>query len=337
MNDILLRACRLEDVERRPIWFMRQAGRYLPQYEEIRRGRNLEELFMDVESSAELTAIPVWELGVDAAIVFADLLTPLTGSGIRVVYYASGPYVPEAKDVGELVRRLRRFEPNSVHYVYETISLSRRYLSDSVPVIGFAGAPYTLAVYLVGGMEKDAGRVRALMRMGDVWGDLMDSISEMTRLYVENQVESGARAIALFDTLSFTLNAEQFERHVVRETRNLVSAIRRLGVPVIYCVRNPLHLLGSIGPLGVNVVAVDWTVDIAAAWREVGYSIAIQGNLDPSVLLSDKRSIIEETAKILVSTSSRRGHIFSLGHGVHRETPISALKFLVDFVKRWGA
>ncbi|MEM4417088.1 MAG: uroporphyrinogen decarboxylase [Nitrososphaerota archaeon] len=336
MNDILLKACKLMEVERRPIWFMRQSGRYLPQYEKMRRGRSLEEIFRDVETSAELTAIPVKELGVDAAIVFTDLLTPLSGSGLKVIYGGSGPYVSAVPDVDELSKKLRSFDPNSVHYVYETILLSRAYLSDSVPIIGFAGAPYTLSVYLLGGIGKDAARVRSLMRRRDAANELMDSLQYMVASYLLEQVRAGARVVALFDTLSFTLSADHFERYVLRHTFSLIQEVRKLGVPVIYCVRNPSHLLRHIGLLNADVVAVDWTVEISEAWRELGGSVGIQGNLDTSVLLSDKRHLIEEASRILVSTEGRRGHIFSLGHGVHPETPVSLLRFLVDFVKRWG-
>lgn len=337
MNDLLLRACRLEETERRPVWFMRQAGRYLPQYEQIRRGRPLDELFRDVESSAELTALPVRVLGVDAAIVFADLLTPFEGAGLRAVYDGSGPFLANVPDLPELLGLLGRFEANSVHYVYETVSLSRKILSDSVPIIGFAGAPYTASVYLLGGKERDAARVRALMRRGPEWERLMESLVELLGIYVEEQVRAGARAVALFDTLAYTLSDEQFRKNVLQYSRSLVLRAKNLNVPVIYCVRFPAHQLKSLGTTGADVIAVDWTVDIRKAWLEIGRSVGIQGNLDPSLLLCDQHLVLEEATRILVSTEGRRGHVFSLGHGVHPLTPVDALRALVEFVKKWGA
>lgn len=336
MNDLLLRACRLEATERRPIWFLRQAGRYLPQYEKIRRGRQLNELFRDVESAAELTTLPVKLLGVDAAIVFADLLSPLEGLGLKAVYDDAGPHLTSVPSVTELVSRLRKFDPNSVHHVYDTISLSRDILSDSVPVMGFAGAPYTMAVYLLGGKEKDTTPLRSLMRRTHDWCALMESLVEMLIRYIEEQVRSGARVIAIFDTLVFTLSDEQFRNYVLDYTRSLVLKVKDLNVPVIYCVRYPSHLLRSLRRIGADVIALDWTVRIGDAWRELGNGIGLQGNLDPSTLLCEESLMIEEAAEILVSTAGRRGHIFSLGHAVHPLTPVGTLKSLVDFVKRWG-
>jgi len=337
VNDLLLRACRLEETERRPIWFLRQAGRYLPHYEKIRRGRPLNELFKDAESAAELTALPVKLLGVDGAIVFADLLSPFEGLGLKAVYDGAGACLTGVPNIAELVSLLRKFDPNSVNFVYDTISLSRGILSDSVPVIGFAGAPYTMAVYLLGGKEKDAVPVRSLMGRTREWQVLMESLVEMLTRYVEEQVRSGARVITIFDTLVFTLSDEQFRNNVLGHTRSLILRVRGLNVPVIYCVRYPSHLLRSLKGTGANVIAVDWTVEIGDAWRELGNNIGLQGNLDPSALLGDESLMIEETTKILVLTAGRRGHIFSLGCGVHPHTPVSVLKSLVDFVKRWGA
>ncbi|MEM0444079.1 MAG: uroporphyrinogen decarboxylase [Candidatus Caldarchaeum sp.] len=336
MNDILLKACRLEETERRPVWFLRQAGRYLPQYWKLKKGKRLQELFKDVEAAAQLTALPVIELGVDAAIVFADILTPLEGLGMYIDYEQQSPYVYHSMTLSSVIKALENFDPSSIHYVYDTIRSARSILSDSVPVIGFTGAPYTIGVYTLWSRSKDSTAVKALMHNGDEWFSFMDSMVCFLSSYVRCQVEAGARAIVIFDTLAYTLSREQFEKWMVSHTRALILEIRKLNVPVIYYLRNPSHLLKSIKRLSANVVGVDWTVDIATAWDELGTGVGIQGNLDPSAPLAGLEHAVRESVKILLSTRGRKGHIFSLGHGIHPSTSTEVLKRLVEMVKRWG-
>ena len=313
---------------------MRQAGRYLPEYRELRGERDILEAVTDPELVVEVTLQPLRRMPVDAAILFSDIMVPLAAVGSPVrIEAASGPLVEEPFRSREDLSRLRplvaeRDEP----YVLEAIRLLRKELT--VPLIGFCGAPFTLASYLVeGGPSRDHARTKALM-LGDprTWGELMDALADIALAHLRAQADAGAQALQVFDSWVGCLSSEQYARYVGPVMRRLFDELRRLEMPTIHFGTGNAHLLSAMAGAGGDVLGVDWRLGIDRAWDLAGHDRGIQGNLDPAAALAPWEVLREEARDVLRRAQHGAGHVFNLGHGVLKETPVENLQRLVDLV-----
>ncbi len=331
-SDRFLRACARLPVDTTPVWFMRQAGRSLPEYRAIRERVTLEGIVADPALCAEVTLQPVTRLGVDAAILFADITTPLAAMGVDVrLVDGVGPVIDRPIRTRDDLERLRPFEPGHVAPLLEAIELLRRELT--VPLIGFAGAPFTLAAYLVEGRAaRDASAVRAMLR-GDpaLFGALLARLADMTMAYLSAQVTAGVQAVQLFDSWVGTLSPFDMERAVTPHLRTVFEAIVEIGVPAIHFGTGSAGLLALQAAAGGDVIGVDHHIGLADAWAQVP-DRAVQGNLDPSVLLGSWEGVAEQAHWVLDLAAGRPGHIFNLGHGVLPGTDPEHLRRLVDLV-----
>ena len=333
MNDRFLRACRRESVDATPVWFMRQAGRSLAEYRAIRARATLVEITRDAALCAEVTLQPVRRLGVDAAILFADITTPLAGIGIEVeIVDGVGPVIDRPIRSREDVDRLRPFEPDvAVGPLLEAIRMVSR--ESTVPLIGFAGAPFTLASYLVEGRSsRDAIRLKSLMHAEPATFDrLLASLVDMTIGYLRAQVAAGAQAVQLFDSWIGTLSPFDYARSVAPHMRRLFADLKGLGVPTIHFGTDSAGLLRAMADAGGDVIGLDWRIGLANGWALVS-DRAIQGNLDPALLLGPFEAAADQARWILDQAAGRPGHIFNLGHGVLPATDPDDLRRLVDLV-----
>ena len=328
-----LRACRREPVDVTPAWFMRQAGRALPEYRAIRERATLVEITRDPPLCAEVTLQPVRRLGVDAAILFADITTPLAGIGVDFeIVEGRGPIVAGPIRSAADVARLRPFEPAAaVGPLLDAIGLIRA--ASPVPLIGFAGAPFTLACYLVeGGPSRDFLRTKAFMHAEPAaWAALMDALAEMTMRYLGAQVAAGAQAVQVFDSWVGGLSPRDYALCVAPWMARIFEALRPLGVPATHFGVNTAGLLRLQAVAGGDVIGLDWRIDLAEGWALVG-DRAVQGNLDPALLLGSFEAVAEGARDILDAAGGRPGHVFNLGHGVLPGTDPDALARLVDLV-----
>jgi uroporphyrinogen decarboxylase len=331
--DRFLRACRGEPVDATPVWFMRQAGRSLPEYRAIREHATLLEITCDPALCAEVTLQPVRRLGVDAAILFADITTPLPGIGATLdIKDGVGPLIDRPVRSGDDIRALRPFEPEiAVGPLLDAIRLVRA--ASPVPLIGFAGAPFTLASYLVEGRSSpDAHRLKTLIHEeAALAGELFERLTDMTIAYLRAQVDAGVQAVQVFDSWVGALSPFDYERSVLPHMLRLFEAVDQLGVPTIHFGTGAAGLLGLMAQSGADVIGVDWRIALAEAWDAAG-SRAIMGNLDPALLLGPWPAVAEQTRWILDQVAGRRGHIFNLGHGVLPATNPDDLRALVGLV-----
>jgi uroporphyrinogen decarboxylase len=334
VNDRFLRACRREPVDATPVWFMRQAGRALPEYRRIRDQATLVEIVGDPSLCAEVTLQPVRRLGVDAAILFADITTPLPGLGVTVhIVDGVGPVFAAPIRSRDAVDALHPFEAaDAVGGLLDAIRLLRRELD--VPLIGFAGAPFTLASYLVEGRSAPAAtRLKQFMRADPMTFDtLMERLVDMTVDYLCAQVAAGVQAVQLFDSWVGALSPFDYERFVEPHMRRLFAALATtIDVPTIHFGTASGGLVGAMARSGGDVIGIDWRIGLADAWAQVP-DRAVQGNLDPTALLGPWDAAAEQARWVLSEAAGRPGHIFNLGHGVLPETDPDALRRLVDFV-----
>ena len=335
-NDRFLRACRREPVDRTPVWFMRQAGRYLPEYRELRGDRDILETCKDPAQVVEVTLQPLRRMDVDAAILFSDIMVPLAGVGVPVrIESGRGPVVDDPIRDAAAVARLRPLEPDQdVPEVLEAIRLLRKELS--VPLIGFAGAPFTLASYLVeGGPSRSHERTKALM-LGDpaTWDALMRALVAIVGPHLRAQVTAGAQALQVFDTWVGALSPAQYRRSVLPHSRAIFDGLADLGVPTIHFGVGTGELLASMAEAGGDVIGVDWRTPLDAGWDRVGGPSVrgVQGNLDPATLLAPWDVVEPAALDVLAQAAGRDGHVFNLGHGVLPPTPPETLRRLVDLV-----
>jgi len=334
MKDRFLRACRREPVDATPVWFMRQAGRALPEYRAIRERAGLIEITRDAALCAEVTLQPVRRLGVDAAILFADVTTPFSGLGIEYdIVEGRGPIVARPVRSAAAIAALRGFEPEeAVAPLLEAIRLVRA--ESPVPLIGLAGAPFTLACHLVeGGPSKDFARTKALMHAEPAaWAGLMDRLSAATIAYLGAQVAAGVQAIQVFDSWVGALSPADYRRSVAPWMARIFAKLRPLHVPTIHFGVISAGLLRQQAAAGGDVIGLDWRIDLAEGWEVVGPDRGIQGNLDPALLLGPWEAIARDSRAILDAAGGRPGHVFNLGHGVLPRTDPDALARLVDLV-----
>ncbi|MGH3119049.1 MAG: uroporphyrinogen decarboxylase [Gaiellales bacterium] len=332
-DPLLTRACRREPVERTPVWFMRQAGRSLPDYRELRKRFGLFEVCREPELCAEVTLQPVRAHGVDAAVLFADIMLPVLGMGVEVELVESvGPVVAEPMESAEDVARLRIPEPEeSVPFVLETIRLVRGELPAEKAVIGFAGGPFTVAGYLIEGKptREFLRTKRCMYGAPDVWHGLMDKLADTFVLYLQAQARAGADVVQLFDSWVGALSVEDYREFVAPYSARVLEAV---DVPTIHFGTGTTHLLGEMAEVGGDVIGLDWRVPIERGWAIVGWDRGVQGNLDPALLLGPFERVEAATARILEAVNGRPGHIFNLGHGVLPDTDPAALRRLVELV-----
>ena len=334
-DSLFMRACRRERVERTPVWLMRQAGRYMAEYRAIREKTTFMELCKNPQLCSEIMVTAVERLGVDAAIIFSDLLPILEPMGLDLEFArGDGPRIHNPIRSADDVDRVVELESvDSLHFVMETVRQTRADLPEAMPLIGFAGAPFTLASYAVeGGGSRSYLHTKTLMyRDAPAWGALMERFVRAVTLYLNAQIAAGAQAVQLFDSWVGCLGPDDYRRYVLPYMRTLFSGLAP-GVPVIHFGTGNPTLLPLMAEAGGTVIGVDWRVRLDDAWRTVGYDRAVQGNLDPLVLLADRGEIRRRTQEILDQAAGRPGHIFNLGHGVLQQTPVAGVIALVDAV-----
>jgi len=332
-----LAACRREPVPYTPIWLMRQAGRYLPEYRAVRERTGFLELCRSPDGAAEVTVTAAERLGVDAAIIFADILLVLDPMGVGLEFTrGDGPVVRRPVRDGADVDRLPEVDVGELGYVADAIRLARAALR--VPLIGFAGAPFTLASYLVEGAgSRTYARTRAFMfEDPGAWRALMERLARTVAGYLNAQIDAGADAVQLFDSWVGCLAPADYRAHVLPHVRAVVEALRP-GTPVIHFGTDTAGLLEAMRAAGGDVIGLDWRVDLDAAWARIGHDVAVQGNLDPAALLAPIPDIRARAAAILGQAARRPGHVFNLGHGVLPQTPVDHVRALVDAVHELSA
>ena len=333
-DDRFLRACRLEPVDRTPVWFMRQAGRYLPEYRELRGDRDILEAVRVPDLAVEITLQPLRRMELDAAVLFSDIMVPLAAIGVDVrVEPGAGPVVAEPIRTAGDIERLRPLEPEAdMPYVLEAIRLLRKELR--VPLIGFAGAPFTVASYLVeGGASRDHARTKALMHDDPVlWRRLMEILANLAVAHLRGQIEAGADAVQVFDSWVGAVEPEDYERFVLPAMQLVFGGLADLDAPAIHFGVGTGELLGLMRRAGGHVIGVDWRVPLDAAWRRIGHDRGIQGNLDPAACLGSWDVVRRKALGLLERADGRPGHVFNLGHGVLPDTPVGNLQRLVDLV-----
>jgi uroporphyrinogen decarboxylase len=332
-DSVFLRACRREPVPYTPVWFMRQAGRALPEYREIRRGVPMLESCTRPELITEITLQPVRRLGVDAAILFSDIVLPLKAVGVGLdIKPGVGPVVDEPFRGPGDIGRLRALQPDEdCPYVAEAVRLLVKELN--VPLIGFAGAPFTLASYLVeGGPSKTHARTKAFMYADPAgWADLTTRLADVSLAFLRAQVEAGASAVQVFDSWAGALSAADYEAYVLPASRRIFAGLADLGVPRIHFGVGTGELLRLMGEAGADVVGVDFHVGLDEGARRVGPDKAVQGNLDPAACLAPW-PVVEARTRDVLARAPETGHVFNLGHGVLPETDPDVLKRIVDLV-----
>lgn len=339
-NERFLKACRREQVDCTPVWLMRQAGRYMQEYMEIRNKYSFLTMCKTPELAAEVTLQPVDKLGVDAAILFADILLPLEGMGIELRFAQNeGPVIDNPVRSQQDIDRLKVVEPEeTTPYVLEAIKLVRQELDGRVPLIGFSGAPFTLASYIIeGGGSKNYLYCKELMwQAPDVWHALMDKIAQVVVHYLKGQIRAGAQAVQVFDSWVGTLSPADYEEFVLPYSRYVMENLMDEGVPVIHFANNASTLLELVKKAGGHVIGLDWRINLDEAWSRVGYDVAVQGNLDPAALLAPPEVIERKVKEILDRAGNRPGHIFNLGHGIHKETPVEHVIAMVEAVHKYS-
>jgi uroporphyrinogen decarboxylase len=331
----LMRACRRESVPYTPVWLMRQAGRYMAEYRRVRERHGFLEMCRRPEIAAEVTVTAVERLGVDAAIIFADILLPLIPMEVGLHYEkGDGPGVERpVRSLADVERIPPVDAAGELSFVGESIKLARRGLGGRTPLIGFAGAPFTLASYLIeGGASRNYRATKTMMyREPATWHRLMEMLARVTADYLNMQIAAGADVIQLFDSWVGTLGPDDYRNFVLPHSAAIIAALRP-GVPVIHFGTVTGSLLKLMREAGGNVIGLDWRVDLAEAWSRVGYDVGVQGNLDPVALFADIAEIRQRARGILDRAAGRPGHIFNLGHGILPETPVDNVRALIDAV-----
>jgi uroporphyrinogen decarboxylase len=330
-----LRACRRETTAFTPVWLMRQAGRYMPEYRAMRAKHGFLELCKTPAAAAEVTLQPVERLKVDAAILFADILLVLEPLGVGLEFTKSdGPRIARPIRTAEAVKQLDPVSvAEAVPFVFETVRLVRRALDGRVPLIGFGGAPFTLASYLIeGGPSREFLVTKRFMREERAaWDALLALLADLTADYLNGQIAAGAQAVQLFDSWVGTLAPADYREFVLPHSRRALGRLAP-GVPVIHFGVGTAGLLDLMKEAGGDVIGLDWRVELGPTWARLGHDVAVQGNLDPAVLLAGLSEIRTAVQAILDGAGGRPGHVFNLGHGIHKETPVDHVVALVDMV-----
>jgi len=337
---LIVRAARREPTPVTPVWLMRQAGRYLPEYRALRERYGFLELCKTPAAAAEVTLQPVRRFAVDAAILFADILLLLEPLDVGLEFArGGGPVIHRPVRSEADVGRLKPIDvASSVGAVFETVRLVRRELSPAVALIGFAGAPFTVASYVVeGGASRDFLWTKRLMyEAPGAWHRLLEVLADATATYLNGQIDAGAQMVQLFDSWVGVLAPDDYRTYVLPHTRSVIQALRP-GTPVIHFGTGTATLLPLMREAGGDVIGLDWRVDLDRGWAAVGHDVGVQGNLDPALLLARPAMLRERVQAILARAGGRPGHLFNLGHGVHQSTPVDHVRALVDMVHELSA
>ena len=331
-----LKACRSEPTDTTPVWFMRQAGRYLPEYRALRQRHSLLTLCHTPELAAEVTLQPVQRLGVDAAILFADILLPFEPLGLGLSFAAGeGPQITRPVRDPAQVFALPGVDPaTDLSYVLDAARLAARALPPHVPLIGFAGAPFTLASYAIeGGASRSFTLTKRFMYTEpEAWHELLGRLAELVGRYLAAQAGAGARALQLFDSWVGCLSPADYVSYVLPHSQRTLALAAAAGVPVIHFGTNTATLLAEFARAGGDVIGVDWRIPLDVAWERIGPDRAIQGNLDPAALLAPLPELERRVREVLTRAARRPGHVFNVGHGVLPETPVTAVQAVVEWV-----
>jgi uroporphyrinogen decarboxylase len=335
--DRFLRACRREAVDATPIWLMRQAGRYMAEYRALREHYSILELIKNPELAAEVTLQPIKAFNLDAAIIFADILPPLAGMGLNLEFVkGDGPVIRNPLRTTADVEALAvRPAEETLDFTLQAIRLVKAELAGKVPLIGFAGGPFTLASYAIeGGSSRNYIDTKSMMyNQPQVWHNLLDKLAAVVGDFLRAQAVAGAQALQLFDSWVGALSPADYEAYVLPYSKRAIELAQSgPDVPLIHFGTGTAGLLPLLKQAGGDVIGVDWRIDLAEAWRQLGDDVAVQGNLDPVALFAPLPEIKKQTARILNSVKGKPGHIFNLGHGILQHTPVEHVAALVDFV-----
>ena len=337
MNERFLKACRREPVDCTPVWFMRQAGRYMAEYRALRAKHSILELCKTPELAAQVTLQPIDRFPLDAAIIFADILLPLEPMGLSLEFaQGEGPVIHNPVRDQADVERLNVIDGGELDYVAEAIRQARRALNGRVPLIGFAGAPFTLASYAIeGGSSRNYLLTKQLMYCEPkAWHQLMDKFARVITGYLRRQIKAGAQAIQLFDSWVGCLSVGDYVEYVLPHVQLIFEGLKREGVPMIHFGTGTSAMLRQMREAGGDVIGVDWRIHLDEAWATVGHDVAVQGNLDPLTLFAPLHEIERRVADILRRAGGRPGHIFNLGHGILPTTPVEHVAATIDMVHK---
>ncbi len=342
VNSRFLRACRRQPADATPIWLMRQAGRYMSEYRDLRKAYGILEIIKTPELACEVTMQPIKAFDLDAAIIFADILPPLEGMGLELEFVkGEGPLIHNPVRTAADVEALRTPLPeDNLWFTLEAIKLVRQELAGrDIPLIGFSGAPFTLASYAIEGGSSRNWRQAKGMMMGNpaLWHRLMAKLSQVVGRYLLAQAQAGAQVLQIFDSWVGALSPADYRDFVLPYSRHAIEIASQAGVPVIHFGTNTNGMLEMIREAGGDVIGVDWRIDLDIAWRQLGEDVAIQGNLDPVALFSPWPQLKQRAQRILELAGGRPGHIFNLGHGILPETPVDNVRRLVDFVHEYSS
>lgn len=336
-NDLFLRACKRQDVERTPIWIMRQAGRYLPEYRSVRAKSDFLTMCKTPELAAEVTIQPVDIIGVDAAILFSDILVIPEAMGMHLeMNEGKGPVFPNPIRTEEDAKNLKDIDPTKeLKYVLDAVALTKKNLENRVPLIGFSGSPWTLFTYMVEGKgSKNFSEVKKLIfNNPDLAHAILDKLATIVADYLSAKIEAGCNAVQIFDTWGGILSQKDFEEFSLRYVEKIISLIKRKDEPVIFFAKGVHFKLDKLAATGADVLGLDWTMDLGEVRKQVGNKVALQGNMDPTVLYANKNYIREETKRVLKSFGEGNGHVFNLGHGILPDIDPENVKALVQYVK----
>lgn len=337
MNDRFLKACRREPVDCTPVWFMRQAGRYMIEYRRLREKHSILELCKTPDLAAQVTLQPIDRFALDAAIIFADILLPLEPMGLSLEFAeGEGPIIHNPVRDRAAVDRLKVIDDTGLQYVMDAISLTRKMLAGRVPLIGFAGAPFTLASYAIeGGSSRNYIHTKQMMyREPEIWHRLMDKFARVITGYLRRQIKAGAQAVQLFDSWVGCLSAGDYDEYVMPHVQLIFEGLKHEGVPLIHFGTGTTAILKAMRQAGGDVIGIDWRIPIDEAWAMVGYDRAVQGNLDPVTLFGPMSEIERRVTDILRRAAGRPGHIFNLGHGILPNTPVENVAATIDLVHK---
>ncbi|WKZ70248.1 MAG: uroporphyrinogen decarboxylase [Melioribacteraceae bacterium] len=336
-NDLFLRACKRQPVERTPIWMMRQAGRYLPEYRAVREKADFLTMCKTPELAAEVTLQPIDLIGVDAAIIFSDILVIPEAMGMNLeMHEGKGPIFPKPIRNERDANELKIIEPDKdLKYVLDAVSLTKKELNGRVPLIGFSGAPWTLLTYMVEGRgSKNFAEVKKLIYNNpELAHKLLSKISDAVADYLNAKIEAGADAVQIFDTWGGILTPDDFNEFSLQYIQQIISKLNKNEEPVIVFAKGVHYNIEAIVGTGADVIGLDWTMNLGEVRKKVGDKVALQGNMDPTKLYSTADGIKKEASRILESFGKGSGHIFNLGHGILPDVPPANAKLLVDFVK----
>jgi uroporphyrinogen decarboxylase len=331
-----VRACLRQPVDRTPVWFLRQAGRYMPEYQAVRRSHSLLEICRNPELAAEVTVTAAEKLDVDAAIIFADILLPLEGMGLPFEFQlGEGPVIHSPVRSGADVDRLRADRAGELGYVGEAIAKVAAHFQDRIGLIGFCGGPFTLASYMIEGSgSRNYIHTKSLMyRDPGAWRALLDKLVTVLTAYAALQVEAGADVFQIFDSWAGALSPMDYRDFVLPAASELVRNVQALGVPVIYFGVDTASLLPAMRETGADVLGLDWRVSLDQAWKTLGHACAVQGNLDPITLFAEETLLRLRVRQILAQAAGRPGHIFNVGHGIAPGTPVENVQRVVRYVR----